>query len=90
MKKLSLAAAKAHFSELVSDAEHRRKRTLILRHGKAAAAIVPVEVAAPKPPPVAGPMPEAAARRSVEAFIAEFSAAEPDVSAVEDLRAGRR
>jgi hypothetical protein len=35
-------------------------------------------------------MREEDARRSVLAFVAEFSACEPDVSAVEDLRAGRR
>jgi prevent-host-death family protein len=50
MRKTSLAEAKAHLSELVDEAEHRGKRILILRHGKPAAAIVPVEVAAPKPP----------------------------------------
>jgi hypothetical protein len=77
-------------SELVNDAEHRSKRTLILRHGKAAAAIVPVDVATPKPPRAVPAMSEAAARRSVDAFVAEFSAIDPDASAVEDLRAGRR
>ena len=49
---MSLAQAKAHISELVDQAEHRGKRTLILRHGKPAAAIVPVDVATPKPPSV--------------------------------------
>jgi prevent-host-death family protein len=87
---MSLADAKAHISELVDQAEHRGRRTLILRHGKPAAAIVPVDVATPKPAPVRHVMSEKAARRSVEAFIAAFSACEPEVSAVEDLRAGRR
>jgi prevent-host-death family protein len=50
MRKTSLADAKAHLSELVDEAEHRGKRIMILRHGKPAAAIVPVEVAKPKPP----------------------------------------
>jgi prevent-host-death family protein len=90
MKKMSLAQAKAHISELVDQAEHRGQRTLILRHGKPAAAIVPVDVATPKPPPVTPPMDPEAARRSVDDFIAEFSAVEPAVSAVDDLRAGRR
>lgn len=85
---MSLAQAKAHISELVDQAEHRGKRTLILRHGKPAAAIVPVDVATPKPPTTA--LTEDAARRSVEAFIAEFSAADPHVSAVDDLQRGRR
>jgi prevent-host-death family protein len=90
MRTMSLAQAKAHISELVDQAEHHGKRTLILRHGKPAAAIVPVDVATPKPPSVRDAMTEDDARRSVEAFIREFSAAEPDVSAVEDLQRGRR
>jgi len=86
--RMSLAKAKAHISELVDQAEHRGKRVIILRHGKPAAAIVPVDVAIP---PARRPkMDEAAARRGVRAFIDEFSAAESDVSAVEDLIAGRR
>jgi prevent-host-death family protein len=89
MQKTSLAEAKAHLSELVDQAEHHGKRIMILRHGKPAAAIVPVEVAAPKPR-----RPRALSgdevRRSVDAFVDEFSAAEPLVSAVEDLIASRR
>ena len=87
---MSLAEAKAHISELVDQAEHRGKRTLILRHGKPAAAIVPVDVATPKPRPARRPMDPRAARQSVEDFIAEFSAVDPAVSAVDDLLAGRR
>jgi prevent-host-death family protein len=45
MQRTSLVSAKAHLSELVDAAEHRGKRILILRHGKPAAAIVPVAVA---------------------------------------------
>jgi prevent-host-death family protein len=45
MKKTSLVHAKAHLSDLVDAAEHRGERVLILRHGKPAAAIVPVAVA---------------------------------------------
>jgi antitoxin (DNA-binding transcriptional repressor) of toxin-antitoxin stability system len=90
VKKLSLAKAKAHISELVSDAQHHGKRTLILRHGKAAAAIVPVDVAMPQAPPPVPAKSLAALRRSAESFIDEFSAAEPDVSALDDLVAGRR
>ncbi len=90
MKKMSLADAKSHISELVDQAEHHGKRTLILRHGKPAAAIVPVDVASPIPPKATPFMGEKAARRSIDAFIAEFSACEPNVSAVLDLRAGRR
>jgi prevent-host-death family protein len=87
--KTSLAHAKAHLSALVDQAEHKNKRILILRHGKPAAAIVPVEVAAPtrKRPT---PMRDEDAQRSVLAFVGEFSAAEPEVSAVDDLQQGRR
>ena len=45
MRKASVADAKAHFSELVDLAEHKGQRVLILRHGKPAAAIVPVAAA---------------------------------------------
>ena len=43
MKKASLAVARAHLSSLVDAAEYRKRRTLIVRHGRAVAAIVPVE-----------------------------------------------
>ena len=89
MRKMSLAKAKAHISELVDQAEHRGKGTIILRHGKPAAAIVPVDVAAPKPARRSA-LTGDDAERSVLAFIEEFSAFEPAVSAVQDLRTGRR
>ena len=89
MRKMSLAKAKAHISELVDDAEHHGKRILILRHGKPVAAIVPVDVAAPRPQR-AKPMSNESVKRSVRAFVEEFGAAEPEVSAVEDLIVGRR
>jgi prevent-host-death family protein len=89
MRKMSLAEAKAHISELVDEAEHHGKRIIILRHGKPAAAIVPVGVAAPKAKRPK-PMSEREVRRSVLAFVEEFSAAEPEVSAVRDLLQGRR
>jgi prevent-host-death family protein len=57
MRKASVANAKAHFSELVDLAEHKGQRVLILRHGKPAAAIVPVDVAEHERP-----------RMTVEAF----------------------
>jgi prevent-host-death family protein len=47
MRKTSLADAKARLSALVDDAQHRRRKTVILRHGKPSAAIVPVDVALP-------------------------------------------
>jgi prevent-host-death family protein len=89
MRKMSLAEAKARISELVDQAEHHGKRVVILRHGKPAAAIVPVDVALPKrrKRPL---MSQAELDHSIQAFIAEFSASEPEVSAVDDLLAGRR
>ncbi|MCL2778265.1 MAG: type II toxin-antitoxin system Phd/YefM family antitoxin [Polyangiaceae bacterium] len=85
MKRTSLAHAKAHLSELVNDAEHRGKRIVILRHGKPAAAIVPVEVVQP---------PRVKRRMSLEearAFLHELARhADSELSPVEDLFAGRR
>ncbi len=89
MRKASLAHTKAHLSEIVDDAEHRARSTVILRHGKPAAVIVPVDVAIPSKPP-ARRTSSAAALRSVRRFIEEFSAADPKTSAAEDLRRGRR
>lgn len=86
---MSLAEAKARISELVDQAEHHGKRVIILRHGKPAAAIVPVDVALPKRPNRPR-MTKTELEHSVHAYIAEFSASEPDVSAVDDLLAGRR
>ncbi len=89
MRKASLVHAKAHLSEIVDAAEHRGKRIVILRHGKPAAAIVPVDVAMPPKPP-ARARSSKAALRSIRAFIEEFSSADPNTSAVEDLLRGRR
>jgi prevent-host-death family protein len=47
MRKTSLTDAKARLSALVDDAEYRGRKTLILRHGKPSAAIVPVDVLKP-------------------------------------------
>lgn len=88
MRKTSFANAKAHLSELVDLAEHHHERIIVLRHGKPAAAIVPVDVAAPKR---AKPtMTEAEAARSIKRFVQELSEAQPDVSAVDDLLSARR
>ena len=43
MRRMSFVEAKAHLSELVDEAEHKHRPVLILRHGKPAAALVPVE-----------------------------------------------
>lgn len=42
MREATLSEARAHLSALVTAAERKGHRTLILRHGKPVAAIVPV------------------------------------------------
>jgi prevent-host-death family protein len=84
--KTSLAEAKAHLSELVDQAEHKKKRIVILRHGKPAAAIVPVEVAAPKKPRA-----KVMTDEEVLAFFDDAArCGDPTFPAVEDLVRGRR
>ena len=87
MPSTSLAKARTRLSALVDAAEHHGERIVILRHGKPAAAIVPVDAAIADRPE---PMEEREAARSVQAFVSEFSAADPDFSAVDDLLRGRR
>jgi prevent-host-death family protein len=82
MRKTSLAEAKAHLSALVDEAEHRHNRILILRHGKPAAAIVPVDVAFPPQ--------HRLSRAEIEQLFAGLGSAEPRASAVDDLLSGRR
>jgi prevent-host-death family protein len=85
MKRMSLVHAKAHLSELVDEAEHRGKRIVILRHGKPAAAIVPVDVAEP-------PRKEAGLTlEESRAFLRELGThGDPNRSPVEELLKGRR
>jgi prevent-host-death family protein len=82
VQKTSLADAKAHLSALVDQAEHHHKRILILRHGKPAAAIVPVDVAIPSKRVLSG--------AEIEKLFAELGGASPQTSAVDDLLSGRR
>jgi prevent-host-death family protein len=82
MQKTSLAEAKAHLSALVDQAEHHHQRILILRHGKPAAAIVPVDVAIPSQRPLSD--------AEIETLFAALGGASPQASAVEDLLSGRR
>lgn len=84
MKTMSLAAAKAHISELVDQAKHG-KRILISRHGKPVAAIVPVAVATPTPSQVR------MTPAQVEALLDEAATwGEPSFDMLADLTAGRR
>ena len=85
MKTATLVHAKAHLSEIVDDAEHRGERTLIRRHGKPVAVVVPVAVGAPsKPRP-------RMTQEEIDAMRAEFSKYNvPGFSAVQDTIDGRR
>jgi prevent-host-death family protein len=84
--KTSLAEAKAHLSELVDQAEHKKKRIVILRHGKPAAAIVPVEVAVPKKARA-----KAMTAEEVRSFFDDAAhCGDPTFPAVDDLVRGRR
>ena len=86
LKQTSLAHAKAHLSEIVDAAEHRGESTLIHRHGKPSAVIVPVEVGMPAKKKRRGMTPE-----EIAALHARFEGqGDPSVSAVDDLIAGRR
>ena len=84
--KISLAEAKAHLSNLVDQAEHKKKRIVILRHGQPAAAIVPVEVAMPR-----SGRAKAMTDDEVRAFFEDATrCGDPTLPAVEDLVRGRR
>ena len=89
MQKASLVEAKAHLSTFVDQALHHGRGTLILRHGKPVAAIVPLAMAS---------SPRRSSRRrrvrlssaQVEEMFAALGSASPQVSAVDDLIASRR
>lgn len=79
-----MAEAKAHFSELVADAR-RGKKTVLLRHGTPAAAVVPAGAVEPVRKPAA------ATREQALALLEGFAhLGDPAVDAVADLKAGRR
>jgi len=84
--KTSLAEAKAHLSKLVDQAEHKKKRIVILRHGRPAAAIVPVEVAMPR-----SRRAKAMTDDQVRTFFEDATkCGDPTFPAVEDLVRARR
>jgi|JI10StandDraft_1071094.scaffolds.fasta_scaffold27510_4 prevent-host-death family protein len=86
MKEASLAHAKAHLSEIVDAAEHRGQSTLIHRHGKPSAVIVPVAVGIPRKKPRRGMTPA-----QIAALWATFEGqGDSRTSAVDDLLVGRR
>lgn len=85
MRTATLATAKATLSALVSDAQHRGRRTVILRHGKPSAAIVPVEVATGSTK-----RPKALSDADAKRLLAGFGKATRRRSAVADLLDSRR
>jgi prevent-host-death family protein len=84
VKKVSVAHAKAHFSELIAEAR-RGKTIVILRHGKPAAAVVPATEVEASPQPV---------RMSRDEALAVFESfahlGDPTFDAVAEVKAGRR
>ncbi len=89
MRSTSLVAAKAHLSELVDEAEHRGKCVIILRHGKPAAAIVPVDLATAKPLARRRAVTEEQVERRFAKLIEEC-AGRDSISAVQDVLESRR
>ena len=87
VEKRSFADVKAHLSEVVDQAEHRGKKIIILRHGKAAAAVVPVAVARGARRRTAMTREEAESRLDE---LAREMAGDQSFSAVADLLEGRR
>ena len=84
MRRMSVAEAKAHFSELVAEARRGRK-TVILRHGIPAAAVVPATAVEPPRRPVA------LTREQALAIFESFAhLGDPAIDAVAELKAGRR
>ncbi len=86
MEKRSFADVKAHLSELVDQAEHRGKKVIILRHGKPAAAIVPVAAATGPSKPA---MTRGEAERRLDDLARELTG-DSAFSAVNDLLQSRR
>jgi prevent-host-death family protein len=89
MKKASLADAKARLSALVDEAEHKGRRTLILRHGKPSAAIVPVSVAT-APARARGRKRRSLSHAEVKRLFAGLGKGRSSQSAVAELRRSRR
>lgn len=89
MERRSFADVKAHLSEVVDHAEHRGKKILILRHGKPAAAIVPVTFVRARRARAGGALSLAEAQQRLDELVAELGG-DPTFSAVTDLVEGRR
>lgn len=85
MRRTSLVHAKAHLSELVDEAEHKKKPVIILRHGKPAAAIVPIDAVPGLKRAKLRPMSAEEAR----ALLDELAACEPKASETIEEALGR-
>lgn len=82
MRKKSLAEAKANLATLVDEAERHHERIIILRRGRPAAALVPVEVALSTRRKLS--------ESEINAGFENLGHGATDLSAVDDLLAGRR
>lgn len=89
MQPRSFADVKAHLSEVVDQAEHRGKKILILRHGKPAAAIVPVSSAQARQPRAHAAMSLLEAQQRLDELATELGG-DPAFAAVTDLLESRR
>ena len=87
MRRTSLVQAKAHLSELVDLAEHKGQRVLICRHGKPAAALVPVDAAQA---PASKPRQPRMTLEEASALLARLArGGDRSFDALEDLYEGR-
>ncbi|MGO8991964.1 MAG: type II toxin-antitoxin system Phd/YefM family antitoxin [Polyangiaceae bacterium] len=84
MKRISVAEAKAHFSDVVAEAR-RGKKIVILRHGKPAAAVVPVSMVESTPK-----LPVMTREEALAVFESFAPLGDPSFDAVADLKLGRR
>jgi prevent-host-death family protein len=88
MRRTSLVHAKPHLSELVDEAEHEKRPVIILRHGKPAAAIVPIEAVPGLTRAAPRSMTAAEARALIDRLVAN-APPEPVVSLEEALGRNR-
>lgn len=82
MRNASLAYAKTHLSALVDRAEYHGEPTIILRHGKPSAALVPADAALAATTPMTD--------KEIAALFRNFKKQESGHSALRDLLASRR
>jgi prevent-host-death family protein len=87
MNRASLVEAKAHLSEIVDAAEHRGVSTVIHRHGKPVAALVPLSLVTPAKKRKTRGM----SQKAISSLFARLEKqGDQTQSAVQDLIDGRR